>query len=71
MDGNFARGGCPDPATAADYQCPDMDSCGLKLLWAEVKNAVENILNHTTFDDIGKRTLLTLARKSDCVRYEV
>jgi hypothetical protein len=36
-----------------------------------VRHAVENILDHTSFDDIRKRTLSSMARKSDFVRYEV
>lgn len=74
VDGNFAGGSCPDaPAQvpAGAYQCPEVDACGLKMVWNEVRMAVEGILNHTTFDDIRKRTLASLASRSDYVRYEV
>lgn len=64
VDGNFAQSGCPDPGSNADYQCPEIEVCGLKALWADVKVAVEKILNGTTFDDLRRRTLGTLAHRA-------
>ena len=76
VDGDFAGGRCPEgdgPAAimTPGYVCPELNSCGLQMVWNEVRHAVENILDHTSFDDIRKRTLASMARKSDFVRYEV
>ena len=74
VDGNFAGGSCPEVEAKIpldNYACPEVDSCGLKMVWNEVREAVEGILDHTSFDDIRKRTLVSLARKSDYVRFEV
>lgn len=58
VDGNFARGSCPEPKVeTGGSQCPDVDFCGLKMVWNEVQEAVEGILDHTTFDDVRQRTL--------------
>jgi Rrf2 family protein len=64
VDGNFAQTGCPDTVQPGDYQCPDFAICGLKSLWAELKTAVEAILNGTTFDDLRKRAPAGLPEKS-------
>jgi Rrf2 family protein len=75
VDGDFAGGRCPegaDPAVmTSGYVCPELNSCGLQMVWNEVRHAVESILDHTTFDDIRKRTLSSMTRKSDFMRYEV
>jgi Rrf2 family protein len=64
VDGDFAGGSCPDSldAPAAGYVCPEVNGCGLQMVWSEVRQAVEGILNRTTFDDIRKRTLASMAR---------
>lgn len=70
VDGKFAQASCPDPRYVSDYLCPDIDSCGLKILWSEVQTAVETILNRTTFEDIRRRTVVAMTGKSDLVRYQ-
>ena len=65
VDGNFAGGSCPEvPANipVGDYVCPEVNSCGLQMVWNDVRHAVEGILDHTNFDDIRKRTLVSMAR---------
>ncbi len=75
VDGDFAGGRCPEGAEAAlatpGYVCPEMNSCGLQMVWNDVRHAVEDILDHTSFDDIRKRTLSSMSRKSAFVRYEI
>lgn len=72
VDGNFAKSSCPDTnAAIADYGCPDVEICGLKAVWDEVKTAVENILYRTTFEDIRKRSLEAMAARSEYVGYQI
>ena len=63
VDGNFAGASCPEPPAlaSANYVCPEVEACGLKMVWNEVREAVEGILNHTTFDDLRRRTLASMA----------
>jgi Rrf2 family protein len=56
VDGDFARGGCPDRDEGKAPVCPDVQTCGLTLLWREVTAAVEKIVDGTTFADLHKRT---------------
>jgi Rrf2 family protein len=71
VDGKFAQAGCSEEAPAGEYTCPEIESCGLKAVWRDVQNAVEGILFRTTFDDIKKRTLAGVVRKSDYMIYEI
>jgi len=63
VDGNFAGASCPQPPAevSSDYLCPELEACGLKQVWNEVRQAVEGILDHTSFDDLRRRTLASMA----------
>ena len=64
VDGKFSQSSCVEVNLKKGYACPESDSCGLKLVWQDVQNAVEKILFETTFDDLRKRTLGGMARSS-------
>ena len=71
VDGEFARSGCVEEPASGEYSCPEIASCGLKAVWKEMREAMEAILYHTTFDDIKKRTLAGVARHNEFMMYEV
>lgn len=50
MDGPLAPIRCV--SVSAYETCPREDGCGLKLLWKEVREAIADILDNTTFADI-------------------
>ena len=70
VDGKFSQSSCIEVDLRAHYTCPESNSCGLKQVWQEVQGAVEKILFETSFDDLRKRTLAGVARRSDLV-YEI
>lgn len=53
MDGPLAPIGCAS-VTAHEF-CPREASCGLKLVWRQARDAVADILDHTTFADVCQR----------------
>jgi Rrf2 family cysteine metabolism transcriptional repressor len=53
MDGPLAPIGCVS-VTAHEF-CPREATCGLKLVWREARDAVANILDHTTFADVCQK----------------
>jgi len=70
VDGEFSGSSCSENEESRGYVCPESDSCGLKQVWEDVQNAVEKILFATTFDDVRKRTLGTLARRESLARLD-
>lgn len=53
MDGPLAPIGCVS-VTAHEF-CPREAACGLKLVWHQARDAVANILDHTTFADVCQK----------------
>ncbi len=60
MDGPLAPIDCVS-VTAHD-PCPREPYCGLKGLWKEVRDAVAEILERTTFEDMAERSRVAKAR---------
>lgn len=50
MDGPLAPIDCV--SVSAYQQCPRESICGLKWVWQEVRDAIADILDHTTFADV-------------------
>lgn len=38
------------------YRCPSEESCVMRGLWTEVRDAIADIVDHTTFGDLASRT---------------
>jgi Rrf2 family cysteine metabolism transcriptional repressor len=55
MDGPLAPIDCV--SVSAHEVCPHEDSCGLRWLWKEVRDAVALIMERTTFDELAKKTM--------------
>ncbi len=54
IDGPLAPVGCV--STWAHVSCPEEKRCGLKRVMLDVRNAIAQILERATFDDVCKRS---------------
>lgn len=54
MDGPLAPIDCV--SVIAHEVCPHESSCGLRWLWKEVRDAIAQILERTTFEDLAEKT---------------
>jgi Rrf2 family protein len=58
MDGPLAPSPCASQtahAACAAYRCPSEESCVMRALWVDVREAIAGILDHTTFGDLAER----------------
>ena len=58
MDGPLAPSLCASQtahAACPAYRCPSEESCVMRGLWLEVREAIAGILDHTTFGDLAVR----------------
>jgi Rrf2 family protein len=59
MDGPLAPSLCASQSAHAAcpaYRCPSEESCVMRGLWAEVRDAIAGIVDTTTFGDLARRT---------------
>jgi Rrf2 family protein len=61
VDGKFSQSSCLEVDLRQHYACPDQSACGLKQVWEDVQNSVENILFRTNFDEVRRRTLRAMS----------
>jgi Rrf2 family cysteine metabolism transcriptional repressor len=71
VDGDFSESSCAESEAQRGYVCPESESCGLKMLWEDVQEAVEKIVFATSFDDVRKRTLAGLASTGNVARLDL
>ena len=58
MDGPLAPSLCASQnfhSACPAYRCPSEDSCVMRDLWVDVRNAIASILDTTTFGDLAAR----------------
>jgi len=58
MDGPLAPSLCASltaHASCPAYRCPSEESCVMRGLWSDVRGAIANILDQTTFGDLAAR----------------
>ena len=55
LDGPLAPIRCVSQMAYEPCGCPDEQTCGLRLVMDDVRNAISNILDHTSLDDVLKR----------------
>ncbi len=68
MDGPLAPSPCasqtahvPCPA----YRCPTEEGCVLRGLWLDVRNAIADVLDKTTFAELAERQRASIQSRSD------
>jgi Rrf2 family protein len=57
IDGKLAPIGCASETEYEPCTCPDETHCGLRMLMIDVRNAVANILDRYTLEDVVQVTL--------------
>ena len=55
LDGPLAPISCVSQMAYEPCGCPDEETCGLRLVMMDVRNAISGVLDHTTLEDVNKR----------------
>lgn len=55
LDGPLAPIRCVSQTAYEKCACPDEETCGLRLVMLDVRNAITNILDRTTLADVDRR----------------
>jgi Rrf2 family protein len=55
LDGPLAPIRCVSQMAYEPCGCPDEETCGLRMVMGDVRNAISNILDNTTLIDVTKR----------------
>ena len=55
LDGPLAPIRCVSQMAYEPCDCPDENTCGLRLIMSDVRDAIANILENTTLEDMCKR----------------
>ena len=55
LDGPIAPIKCLSQMAYEPCACPDEETCGLRLVMGDVRNAMTDILDHTTLADVARR----------------
>jgi Rrf2 family protein len=55
LDGPVAPVKCVSQMAYEPCGCPDEETCGLRLVMGDVRNAITSILDHTSLADVTKR----------------
>ncbi len=55
LDGPLAPIGCVSQMAYEPCGCPDEETCGLRLVMLDVRNAISGILDGTTLADVTRR----------------
>ena len=58
LDGPLAPIRCVSQSAYEKCACPDEKSCGLRLVMFDVRNAISEILDRTTLEDVAHRVEL-------------
>ncbi len=56
LDGTLAPIRCVSKMAYERCVCPDEESCGLRLVMLDVRNAIADILDHTTLAEVARRS---------------
>ncbi len=56
LDGPLAPVRCVSQMAYEPCGCPDEETCGLKLVMSDVRNAIADILDHTSLADVARRS---------------
>lgn len=62
IDGKLAPIGCASETAYEACTCPDEEHCGLRMLMIDVRNAIANILDRYTLENVVEVTLRKILR---------
>ncbi len=63
LDGPLAPVRCVSQMAYEPCDCPDEETCGLRMVMLDVRNAIANILENTTLEDVKQRVEAAKAKK--------
>ncbi len=55
LDGPLAPISCVSQTAYEPCGCPDEQTCGLRLVMSDVRNAISDILDHTSLEDVNRQ----------------
>ena len=61
LDGPLAPVRCVSQMAYEPCGCPDEETCGLRLVMSDVRNAITDILDHTSLADVARRSEIARA----------
>ena len=64
LDGPLAPIRCVSQMAYEPCDCPDEQTCGLRMVMGDVRNAIAGILDNTTLADVSKRILAARVQKN-------
>jgi Rrf2 family protein len=71
MDGPLAPISCASVTGYTECGCPEPETCGLREVWKEARDALSAVLDGTTFADIKDRHESLRARQSTVLDYVI
>jgi Rrf2 family protein len=64
LDGPLAPVKCVSQTAYEPCDCPDANTCGLRMVMGDVRNAIANILDHTTLADVAEKVKSAHSQKN-------
>src|SRR5262249_3761968 len=71
VEGPLSPIGCASVSGYHECGCPNPDQCGLRSVWQDVRNAIAEILDHTTLQDVCDRADAMRRETGSYVFYEI
>ncbi len=71
MDGPLAPMSCVSVSGFMECGCPDPETCGLRAIWKEARDALAEVLDGTTFADIRQRDERRRLERSGILDYTI
>jgi Rrf2 family cysteine metabolism transcriptional repressor len=71
MDGPLSPMSCASVTGYTECGCPEPETCGLRAIWKEARDALAAVLDGTTFADIRDRHQRLQARQDELLNYVI
>ena len=71
VDGPLAPISCASVSGYAECGCPEPETCGLRAVWKEARDALAAVLDQTTFADIRERHLRLRSQSEKVLDYVI
>jgi Rrf2 family protein len=71
MDGPLAPMSCVSVSGYMECGCPEPETCGLRVVWKEARDALAAVLDGTTFAEVRDRDRAMRAERGDLLDYVI
>lgn len=71
MDGPLAPVGCVSETTCEPCSCPDPETCGLRLVMRQVRDALSSVLDQYTLAQVAAETAQMRFHSSKALQFEI